>query len=96
MWLKVDGFKDLKRNWWVCYDVKALFNHSLALKLKALKQDLKGWNKEVFGNVFSNKIVTLNQTRFWDAKKREAILSMEEVEARREVKKEFSKWATFK
>ena len=51
MWLKVEGFKDLARNWWEGYNVQGSCSYILAAKLKALKQDLKSWNKEVFGKV---------------------------------------------
>ena len=59
MWLKVEGFKDLVRKWWSCYNFSGSYNHILACKLKALKQDLKVWNREVFGNVSLNKNVAL-------------------------------------
>ncbi|KAL6325751.1 hypothetical protein AAG906_026580 [Vitis piasezkii] len=39
-WLKVEGFKDLVRNWWGG-ECSGSFSHILAVKLKALKQDLK-------------------------------------------------------
>ena len=41
MWLKVEGFKDLVKNWWERYSVLGSFSHILAIKLKALKQYLK-------------------------------------------------------
>ena len=47
MWLKVEGFKDLARNWWEGYNVQGSCSYILDAKLKALKQDLKSWNKEV-------------------------------------------------
>ncbi|RVW42464.1 putative ribonuclease H protein [Vitis vinifera] len=47
MWLKLDGFKDLVRNWWNGYSVEGYSSHCIAEKLKALKKDLKNWNKEV-------------------------------------------------
>ena len=71
MWLKVEGFKDLVRKWWSCYNFSGSYNHILACKLKALKQDLKVWNREVFGNVSLNKNAALSQIGFWDAKERE-------------------------
>ena len=41
----------------------------MAVKLKALKQDLKAWNKEVFGNVPIKKLAALAQLGFWDLRK---------------------------
>ena len=93
MWLKVEGFKDLVRKWWTCYNFSGSYSHILACKLKALKQDLKVWNIEVFGNVSLNKNIALSQIGFWDAKERDCGLSLEDCEARRRAVEEFSKWA---
>ncbi|RVW38516.1 putative ribonuclease H protein [Vitis vinifera] len=48
MWLLSDGFKELVKVWWTGYSVAGSNNHCLAEKLKALKRDLRRWNKEVF------------------------------------------------
>ena len=37
MWLKVESFKEMIRNWWERYNVQGLFSHILAVKLEALK-----------------------------------------------------------
>ena len=55
MWLKIDGFKDLVKSWWNGYFVEGYSSHCIAEKLKALKKDLKNRNKEVVGNVSSNR-----------------------------------------
>ncbi|RVW40791.1 Transposon TX1 uncharacterized 149 kDa protein [Vitis vinifera] len=55
MWLKIDEFKDLVRSWWNGYSVEGYNSHCIAEKFKALKKDLKIWNKEVVGNVSSNR-----------------------------------------
>ena len=93
MWLKVEGFTDLVRKWWSCYNFSGSYSHILACKLKALKQDLKVWNREVFGNVSLNKNVALSQIGLWDAKERDCGLSLEDSEAIRGAVEEFSKWA---
>ncbi|KAL6338115.1 hypothetical protein AAG906_010684 [Vitis piasezkii] len=93
MWLKVEGFKDLVRNWWEGYNVQGSCSYILDAKLKALKQDLKSWNKEVFGNVSSKKLEALAQLGLWGAKEREQTLTVEEIEVRRGVVDEFNKWA---
>lgn len=62
-------------------------------KLKALKHDLKVWNKEVLGNVTIRKLEALNQISFWDSKEKETTLFVEEVDAKRLAVAEFSKWA---
>jgi len=55
MWLKVDGFVGLVKQWWDSYSFHGSPSFVLACKLKALKQNLKIWNVEVFGNVERNK-----------------------------------------
>ena len=39
------------RSWWESYNVLRAPNFFLANKLKLLKNDLKKWDVEVFGNV---------------------------------------------
>ena len=51
MWLKVAGFQDKIQGWWSSYSFNGPPSLVLARKLKALKEDLKIWNKEVFGDV---------------------------------------------
>ncbi|KAL6345965.1 hypothetical protein AAG906_025245 [Vitis piasezkii] len=51
MWLKVDGFKDLLREWWQGTVVRGKASFRLASKLKVMKQKIKEWNREVFGRL---------------------------------------------
>ena len=64
----------------------------LATKLKEIKQRLKVWNKEVFGNLGCNKAAALQQVEFWDLVERDRILSMEEMELKKEAKENYKKW----
>ncbi|RVW31726.1 LINE-1 retrotransposable element ORF2 protein [Vitis vinifera] len=82
MWLMSDGFKELVRAWWTGYSVVGSTSHCLAEKLKALKRDLRRWNKEVFGNVSAKKSEALSRIQFWDSKESLNPLSSEEAEAR--------------
>ncbi|RVW16572.1 hypothetical protein CK203_069385 [Vitis vinifera] len=66
LWLKVEGFKDLMRSWWQGMSVSGRASYKLATKLKVIKQNLKSWNKEVFGNLESNKLAALQQVEYWD------------------------------
>ena len=61
MWLKAEGFKDLIGGWWQGIVVRGSPSYRLALKLKGLKQNLKIWNKEVFGSFERNKAEALQQ-----------------------------------
>ena len=51
MWLKDEGFVKRVRSWWESYHFQGAPSFVLANKLKLLKNDLKKWNVEVFGNV---------------------------------------------
>jgi len=39
------------RRWWGCFIYEGTPSFVFTRKLKALKADLRKWNKEVFGNV---------------------------------------------
>ncbi|WJZ96624.1 hypothetical protein VitviT2T_015290 [Vitis vinifera] len=92
MWLKEEGFKDLLKGWWQGLRFSGSFSFILAEKLKALKVILKSWNKDVFGKVGANKRLTLDKVDFWDNQEKRRILSIEELEARKEAKGDFEKW----
>ena len=64
MWLLLDGFKELVCTWWTGYSIARSISHYLAEKLKALKGDLRRWNKEVFGNVSAKKSDALSRIQF--------------------------------
>ena len=55
---------------------------------------MKEWNRDVFGRVEARKDLALNQVDCWDAKEKTSTLSLEELEARKEVREEFKKWVT--
>ncbi|RVW51474.1 hypothetical protein CK203_084032 [Vitis vinifera] len=86
MWLQEEGFKDLLGGWWQGLRFSGSFSFILAEKLKALKVILKSWNKEVFGKVGVNKKLALDKVDFWDNQEKGRVLSMEELEARKEAR----------
>ncbi|XP_035544681.1 uncharacterized protein LOC118348042 [Juglans regia] len=55
MWLKMDGFVEMVRQWWNSYLFEGNPSYVLAGKLKALKKDLKIWNEQVVGDVTLQK-----------------------------------------
>ncbi|RVX11583.1 hypothetical protein CK203_015814 [Vitis vinifera] len=65
MWFKVKGFKDLLRSWWQVV-VRSSASFRLAAKMKELKQELKVWNRDVFGRLECNKALALQQVEVWD------------------------------
>ncbi|RVW52771.1 hypothetical protein CK203_076652 [Vitis vinifera] len=81
MWLKVEGFKDLLKSWWEGDSFSGSSSFILVEKLKVLKSKLKEWNRDIFGRVEYRKNLALEQVEFWDAKEKNSILSLEELEA---------------
>ncbi|XP_035545176.1 uncharacterized protein LOC118348231 [Juglans regia] len=61
MWLTTDGFVEMVRAWWYSYQFLGTPSYILASKLKALKQDLKKWNLEVFGHTDNQKAKLLEE-----------------------------------
>ncbi|RVW30837.1 hypothetical protein CK203_115530 [Vitis vinifera] len=57
-----------------------------------LKQKLKVWNKEVFGNLECNKDAALQQVEYWDRVEGERSLTVEELACKKEVKEGYAKW----
>ncbi|RVW57235.1 hypothetical protein CK203_099693 [Vitis vinifera] len=83
MWLKVDGFKDLLREWWQGFEVRGMVSFKLATKMKELKQKIKVWNREVFGRLEVNKNSALQQVEYWDGVESERSLSEGETELKK-------------
>jgi hypothetical protein len=54
-WLKHEGFVDQVLEWWNGNDFSGIPSFVLACKHKALKWDLKLWNRKVFGDLSFNK-----------------------------------------
>lgn len=55
MWLETEGFVERVRRWWNSYNFQGCTSYVLARRLKALKEDLKTWNCQEFGNLWINK-----------------------------------------
>ena len=86
MWLKVEGIVDRVQQWWNGYNFVGLLGFILAQKLKALKADLKKWNKEVFGDLAFRKKNLLTELMGLDARKELLGLSNEEQLCRIQLK----------
>ncbi|RVW82108.1 Transposon TX1 uncharacterized 149 kDa protein [Vitis vinifera] len=93
MWLKIDGFQDLVRSWWNGYSVEGSSSHCIAEKLKALKKDLKNWNKEVIGNVSLNRAEAFSRLQRWETRENDSPLIASEVEAKNLALEDYKKWA---
>ncbi|RVX20185.1 Transposon TX1 uncharacterized 149 kDa protein [Vitis vinifera] len=88
-----EGFKELLKGWWQGFNYSGSYSFVLLEKLKALKIKLKNWNKEVFGKVGVNLRMALDKVSFWDDQERQRALNEQELEARKEAREEFKKWA---
>ena len=93
MWLKYEGFKEILKGWWQNLHFYGSFSFILFVKLKALKGILKAWNRDVFGKVETNKEDALRRVSFWDDRKKERGLVLEEVEERAKARADFKSWA---
>jgi hypothetical protein len=91
MWLKAEGFVGLVKQWWDSYSFQGTPSYVLACKLKALKLDLKKWNKEVFGNVERNKRKLFEDLQALDFVEESRALVDEELLKKAEVVKEFER-----
>ena len=72
--------------------VRGSANFRLTAKLKELKQNLKIWNKEVFGSLECNKVAALQQVEYWDRMECERSLTEEELAYKKEVNEGYAKW----
>ena len=86
MWLKVEGFVDKVRHWWNDYHFIGPLSYVLACKLKALKRDLKHWDKHVFGNVAFRKKSLLIELLDIDMREEMQVLTQEDKARRLVVK----------
>jgi hypothetical protein len=78
MWLKSEGFVDKVQGWWSTYSFKGPPSRVLARKLKALKEDLKTWNRNVFGDVSLKKNRAMDDILKLDEKEHQGYLSRED------------------
>ena len=62
--------------------------------MKELKQNLKVWNRDVFGRLECNKASALHQVEYWDLVESERSLSQEETKLKRKVKESYAKWVS--
>ena len=93
MWIKEEGFKDLIKVWWQRLEFRGTSSYVLMEKMKAIKNLLKNWNKEVFGRVEENKKSALAKVAAWDDLESERPLSPEELGTRMTTLEEFKKWS---
>ena len=67
-WLLEKGFCDMIKDKWGSYAVQGEVFQKIKMKLKCLKEDLKIWNREVFGNLHTKKKGLLEEIEDLDCK----------------------------
>ncbi|RVW97802.1 hypothetical protein CK203_021317 [Vitis vinifera] len=91
MWLKDEGFKDLIGGWWQGIVVRGSPSYRLVVKLKGLKQNLKIWNKEVFGRLERNKAEALQAGGALGFSGRREKLNRRGIKPQKEAKEDYAK-----
>ena len=94
MWLKEEGFVERVRQWWNGYCFSGSSSFILGHKLKALKEDLKKWNKEDFGDLAFRKKCFLSELLGLDAREDLSGLSYEDLTRRSQIKGEIAHLAS--
>jgi hypothetical protein len=89
MWLTVEGFSDRIKGWWDTYCYSGTPSFVLAKKLKALKVDLRRWNREVFGDINHRKDRLLESIQALDRIEESRSLSPEENSAKLQFMSDF-------
>jgi endonuclease/exonuclease/phosphatase family metal-dependent hydrolase len=83
MWLKEEGFVDKVKSWWSSFYFMGSPSFILAQKLRALKEEIKRWNREVFGNVGARNKAWAEELESLDRSEEVRRLSDEEKERKR-------------
>ena len=94
MWLKEEGFVERVWHWWNGYRFSSSPSFILACKLKTLKEDLKKWNKEDFGDLAFRKKCLLSELLGMDAREDLSGLPQEEHSRRTHIKGEIAHLAS--
>ena len=89
-----EGFVERVRQWWNGYCFLGSPSFILGRKLKALKEDLKKWNKEEFGDLAFRKKCLLSELLGLDAKEDLSGLFQEDQTRRIQIKGEIAHLAS--
>jgi hypothetical protein len=92
MWLSYKDFvENAKTWWWGGYDFQGSPSFVLAIKLKALKEDLKQWNKETFGDIRLKLLELMRELRILESKENQGKLTEEDIAFRMSTQVELEK-----
>ena len=93
MWLKDPDFMNKVRGWWSSYSFRGTPSYVLSQKLKTLKEDLKLWNKQVYGDVGLKRQQLKCDLQSFNEKEGSSFLTPEERVLREVCKSELEKLA---
>ncbi|KAG6624838.1 hypothetical protein CIPAW_16G055100 [Carya illinoinensis] len=79
MWLKLEGFVDRVKQWWSSYQIHGTHSFMFAEKLKVLKQDLKLWNMQSFGDIGDHKKSKIREIHELERLQESRTLTQEEL-----------------
>jgi hypothetical protein len=82
MWLKEEGFVDKVKAWWSSSSFRGSPSFILDKKLRALKEEIKRWNREEFGNVGARNKAWAEELELLDSYEEVRRLSEDERERR--------------
>ncbi|XP_026431923.1 uncharacterized protein LOC113329172 [Papaver somniferum] len=91
MWFMENGFLQLLEDWWLSFCFAGTPSTVLWLKLKALKEKLKVWNKEVFGHTTTKLNIILSNIQTLDLLGEDNGLTEEERNVHIQNKAEFER-----
>lgn len=91
MWQLHPGFVELMKDWWEGFDVHDPPGQRFRLKLKGLRDVLRVWNKEVFGDIDRKKKSCLDDILRWDKKEGDEGLDEDDLIAWKEAHQELER-----
>ena len=75
MWLRHEDFTGNVRQWWGSYEFQGNPSFVLASKIKVLKEDIKKWNKESFGDVHIKKLELMKELQLLESKENQGLFT---------------------
>jgi hypothetical protein len=78
MWLRHEDFTGNVRQWWGSYEFQGSPSFVLASKLKVLKEDIKKWNKESFGDVHIKKLELMKELQLLESKENQGLFTRDD------------------
>lgn len=99
IWLCSPDFMEMVRRCWNSFMVTGKLGQKLRLKLKLLRDNLRVWNREVFGRVDlkerKKKKQLLEEIHFWDQTKEHYVFSNMERQMKDMAKQDYAKFSTY-